>query len=216
MGRIKKYKGLDVILKAAARLKAEFPDLELEVAGSGDDVPRLKELAAGLGMESWIRFLGFVSEARKVELYGAARVVVNSSLKEGWGLTSIEANACGTPVVATDVPGLCDSVRDGETGFLVPFGDVDAFAGALRRILADDAAAEAMREKSLAWARAHTWDKAYEVTRDALLVRLERSRLERRAPMTDPAEAEDPQGTEKDLVLAAPGRGRGRALVGLP
>lgn len=169
VGRIKKYKGLDVILKAAAKLKAEFPDLELEVAGSGDDVPRLKDLAASLGMESWIRFLGFVTEARKVELYGAARVVVNSSLKEGWGLTSIEANACGTPVVATDVPGLCDSVRNGETGFLVPFGDVDAFAGALRRILGDAPAAEAMREKSLAWARAHTWDKAYEVTRDALL-----------------------------------------------
>jgi glycosyltransferase involved in cell wall biosynthesis len=169
VGRIKKYKGLDVILKAAARLKAEFPDLEIEVAGSGDDVPRLKEIAAGLGMESWIRFLGFVSEARKVELYGAARVVVNSSLKEGWGLTSIEANACGTPVVATDVPGLCDSVRDGETGFLVPFGDVNAFANALRRILADSSAADAMREKSLAWARAHTWDKAYEVTRGALL-----------------------------------------------
>jgi glycosyltransferase involved in cell wall biosynthesis len=72
-------------------------------------------------------------------------------------------------VVATDVPGLCDSVRDGETGFLVPFGDVEGFASALRRILADPAVAASMREKSLAWARAHTWEKAYEVTRDALL-----------------------------------------------
>ncbi|HKP95642.1 MAG TPA: glycosyltransferase family 4 protein [Fibrobacteria bacterium] len=169
VGRIKRYKGLDVILQAAARLKSAYPDLEVQIAGSGDDVPRLKALAAGLGMDAWTRFLGFVSEAEKVELYGAARVVVNSSLKEGWGLTSIEANACGTPVVATDVPGLCDSVRDGETGFLVPFGDVDAFASALGRILADPAAAAAMREKALAWARAHTWEKAYEVTRDALL-----------------------------------------------
>jgi glycosyltransferase involved in cell wall biosynthesis len=169
VGRIKRYKGLDVILRAAAGLKREFPDLELEIAGSGDDVPRLKELAKTLGMESWTRFLGFVTEAKKVEIYGAARVVVNSSLKEGWGLTSIEANACGTPVVATDVPGLCDSVRDGETGFLVPFGDVDAFAAAMRRILGDSPVAEAMREKALAWANGHTWEKAYEVTRDALL-----------------------------------------------
>jgi glycosyltransferase involved in cell wall biosynthesis len=169
VGRIKRYKGLDVILGAAAKLKGEFPDLQLDIAGSGDDVPRLKEMARGLGMESWTHFLGFVTEARKVDLYGAAQVVVNSSLKEGWGLTSIEANACGTPVVATDVPGLCDSVRHGETGFLVPFGDAEAFAAALRRILADPAAAASMRGKSLAWANAHTWEKAYEVTRDALL-----------------------------------------------
>ncbi|MDB5049966.1 MAG: glycosyl transferase group 1 [Fibrobacteres bacterium] len=169
VGRIKRYKGLDVILRAAAKIKAAFPDLEMQIAGSGDDVPRLKELAKSLGMDGWTQFLGFVSEAKKVELYGAAQVVVNSSLKEGWGLTSIEANACGTPVVATDVPGLCDSVRDGETGFLVPFGDVDAFAAALGRILADPAAAGTMREKALAWGGAHTWEKAFEVTRDALL-----------------------------------------------
>lgn len=175
VGRIKRYKGLDVILDAAASLKADFPDLELKIAGSGDDVPRLRERAKGLGMESWTHFLGFVSEARKVELYGEARAVVNSSLKEGWGLTSIEANACGTPVVATDVPGLCDSVRDGETGWLVPFGDAAAFAAALRRILSDPAAAEAMRDRALAWAQGHTWEKAYEVTRDALVAAWEGS-----------------------------------------
>jgi glycosyltransferase involved in cell wall biosynthesis len=169
VGRIKKYKGLDVILKAAAGLKPDMPDLELDIAGSGDDVPRLKELARSLGMESWTRFLGFVTEEKKVELYSGARVVVNSSLKEGWGLTSIEANACGTPVVATDVPGLCDSVRDGETGFLVPFGDVSAFAEALRKILADPEKAAVMRAKGLAWAGGHTWEKAYDVTRQALL-----------------------------------------------
>ncbi len=176
VGRIKKYKGLDVILDAAATLKPAFPDLELKIAGSGDDVPRLKERAKALGMESWTQFLGFVSEARKVELYGEARVALNSSLKEGWGLTSIEANACGTPVVATDVPGLCDSVRNGETGWLVPFGDAPAFANALRRILGDAEAAEAMRERALAWAGGHTWEKAFEVTRDALQAAWEEAR----------------------------------------
>jgi glycosyltransferase involved in cell wall biosynthesis len=168
VGRIKRYKRLDVIFSAAAGLKADFPDLEVQVAGSGDDVPRLKALAESLGMGAWTHFLGFVSEEKKVELYAKARVVVNSSLKEGWGLTSIEANACGTPVVATDVPGLCDSVRHGETGFLVPFGDVGGFAAALRRLL-DGPEAGAMREKALAWAGRHTWEPAYEVTRDALV-----------------------------------------------
>ena len=169
VGRIKKYKGLDVILKAAVEIKKEFPDLELDIAGSGDDVPRLKVLTRTLGMESWTHFLGFITEEKKVDLYSMARVVLNSSLKEGWGLTSIEANACGTPVVATDVPGLCDSVRDGETGFLVPFGDVKAFSDALRKILSNPELARVMREKALAWAGQHTWEKAYEVTREALL-----------------------------------------------
>ena len=177
VGRIKKYKGLDVILKAAASLKPVFPDLEVEIAGSGDDVPRLKELAGSLGMESWTHFLGFVSEDRKVELYSSARVAVNSSLKEGWGLTSIEANACGTPVVATNVPGLCDSVRDGETGFLVPFGDVTAFAEAIRKILGNPETAAAMRAKGLDWASGHTWERAYEVTRDALLAAWSETRI---------------------------------------
>jgi glycosyltransferase involved in cell wall biosynthesis len=177
VGRIKRYKRLDVILEAAARLKPAFPELEVQIAGSGDDVPRLRTLARGRGMEKYVHFLGFVSEERKVELYSSARVVVNTSLKEGWGLTSIEANACGTPVVATDVPGLCDSVRDGETGYLVPFGDVEAFAAALRKILADPAGAEAMRVKALAWARKHTWEPAYEVTRDALVQAWEANRV---------------------------------------
>jgi glycosyltransferase involved in cell wall biosynthesis len=169
VGRIKKYKGLDVILKAAVTLKSVLPELEIDIAGSGDDVPRLKELARTLGMETWTNFLGFITETRKVELYSSAQVVVNSSLKEGWGLTSIEANACGTPVVATDVPGLCDSVRDGETGLLVPFGDVFAFAEALKKILCEPEVAASMRENALAWAGKHTWEKAYEVTREALL-----------------------------------------------
>ncbi len=179
VGRVKKYKGLEVILKAVVQLKAKWPDLELDIVGSGDDVPRLKSLTVSLKMESWTHFLGFVSEERKVELYANARVVVNSSLKEGWGLTSIEANACGTPVVATNVPGLCDSVRDGETGFLVPFGDVTAFAEALGKILGDSSLANSLRANSLVWASKHTWERAYEVTRNALLEVREEHRLGR-------------------------------------
>ncbi len=185
VGRIKKYKGLDVILKAAAQLKSEFPNLQIDIAGSGDDVPRLKELAKSLQMESWTNFLGFVTEDTKIDLYSKAQVVVNSSLKEGWGLTSIEANACGTVVVATDVPGLCDSVREGETGFLVPFGDAKAFAAALKKILSDPAHAEKMRENGLAWAAQHTWEKAFIVTRDALVNAYEEKKLSSRPKAND-------------------------------
>ncbi len=176
VGRIKRYKKLDVILRAVASLRQDIPGLTFWVAGSGDDKVRLQELSRELGLTEMVRFLGFVEEADKVRLYGEAKVVVNSSLKEGWGLTSIEANACGTPVVATDVPGLCDSVRHGETGFLVPFGDIEAFASALRRLLTDAALAESMAEKAKAWAAQHTWEPAYIATRQAILAAHETGR----------------------------------------
>jgi glycosyltransferase involved in cell wall biosynthesis len=169
LGRVKRYKGLDTLLHALALLRPRMPDARLALAGSGDDMPRLRRLASDLGLESQVDFLGFVDEKRKVELYHEAEAVVNSSRKEGWGLTSIEANACGTPVVATDVPGLCDSVRHGETGFLVPFGDAAAFAGALEKLLGDAELWQRLSGHARRWAEAHSWEPAFERTRDALL-----------------------------------------------
>lgn len=168
LGRIKKYKGLDVLLRTVAELVAEHPLVRLEVAGSGDDVPRLEALARTLGIEDRVAFLGRVSEADKIRLYRRASVALNSSLKEGWGLTSIEANGCGTPVVASDVPGLCDSVRDGETGFLVPFGDHAAMARRVGQILSDPDLASRMEARCLDWAARHTWDAVADRTEEVL------------------------------------------------
>ncbi len=173
VGRIKRYKGLDAILRALSRLRKSRPEARLAIAGTGDDTPRLRRIAKELGLESAVDFLGFVDEKRKVELYHEAEAVVNSSRKEGWGLTSIEANACGTPVVATDVPGLCDSVRHGETGFLVPFGDAEAFAAALDRLLGDRDLWQRLSLNARKWAEAHTWEPAYLKTRAALLAAYE-------------------------------------------
>jgi len=175
LGRVKKYKGLEVLLQALDLLRARFPRVRLEVAGSGDDIPRLASIARGLGLADRVRFLGRVSEADKIRLYRRASVALNSSLKEGWGLTSIEANGCGTPVVASDVPGLCDSVRDGETGFLVPFGDAPAMAERVGRILGDAALAERLQRASLDWARSHTWDSVADKTESVLLRALGRA-----------------------------------------
>lgn len=164
LGRVKKYKGLDVLLETLSRLAPRFPSLRLEVAGSGDDVPRLREVARRLGVAERVVFHGRVDEGAKIDLYRRAAVALNSSLKEGWGLTSIEANGCGTPVVASDVPGLCDSVRDGETGFLVPFGDAEAMADRVGRILSDPDLAARLQARSLEWAESHTWDRVAERT----------------------------------------------------
>ncbi|MBF0431638.1 MAG: glycosyltransferase family 4 protein [Fibrobacteria bacterium] len=168
MGRLKKYKGLDVIFHAIARLQERLPDIRLEVAGRGDDKPRLEALASSLGISNQVSFLGFITEAEKVRLYTEAAIVANTSLKEGYGLTIIEANACGTAVVATDVPGLCDSVKDGITGFLVPRNDSKAFADKLCFLLENPDKRREMEKACLEWAGEHNWGNTFDVTQEVL------------------------------------------------
>src|SRR5262249_58321883 len=83
-----------------------------------------------------VQFLGFLAVAEKVRRLQESWVLVQPSPKEGWGLTVVEAGACGTAVVAADSPGLRDSVRRDETGLLVPYGDDAALAGGLAPVVA--------------------------------------------------------------------------------
>src|SRR5204863_6777869 len=85
-------------------------------------------LAASLGIAGGVRFLGFVAEEEKRRRLRRAWALLFPSPKEGWGISNVEAAACGTPALASDSPGLRESVRDGETGFLVTHGDAHALA----------------------------------------------------------------------------------------
>lgn len=169
VGRLMRYKNLQTLLRAFAILRKDVPDARLVIGGDGNYRAALEKLARELGIADGVAFRGFLGEDEKHRLYNEAAVFVNPSLKEGWGLTSIEANACGTPVVAADSPGLRDSVRHGETGLLVPALDAEAFAAALRAVMQDAALAERLRGGALAWAAAHDWDRTAEATRAVLL-----------------------------------------------
>ena len=138
LGRIKRYKGVEYVINALAIARRKHPDLTLDIAGNGDDRPRLERLVGTLGLAGAVRFPGFVNDVTKLALLRQAVANVFPSPKEGWGITVMEAAACGTPSIASDAPGLRDSVRDGHTGLLVPHGDAVALAGAMVR-LADDA-----------------------------------------------------------------------------
>ena len=92
-----------------------------------------------------------------------------ASPKEGWGLTNVEAEACGTPVVASDSPGIRESVRHGETGFLVPHGDVPALAAAMDRLAGSPALVEEMGGRARAFAETFTWDRCARETEAHLL-----------------------------------------------
>jgi glycosyltransferase involved in cell wall biosynthesis len=160
IGRLARYKQVDVLLRAAAKLARRVPDLSLDIIGKGADRERLEAVARELGILDRTRFHGFVDDETRDRLLAQARVCVCPSTKEGWGLTVIESNALATPVVATDAPGLRDSVDEGRTGFLVPDGDADAFAERIGRLLDDDALWRRTAEAALAWSRSFDWDVA--------------------------------------------------------
>jgi glycosyltransferase involved in cell wall biosynthesis len=158
VGRIKRYKKIDCLLEAMKMVLARKPGARLRIAGTGDYLPNLVALSARLGVQSSVEFMGFVSEDEKIAMLQSARVVVNPSSKEGWGVTVIEANACGAPVIASDVPGLRDAVVDGRTGFLVPFGDSRALARRILEVLEDDSLRKRLSEAAVVHARGFNWD----------------------------------------------------------
>jgi glycosyltransferase involved in cell wall biosynthesis len=160
MGRLEPYKRVDILLRAMARLADRFPTAELLVIGQGSARLGLEKLADELELGDRTRFTGFVSDEERDSLLAECRVCVCASEKEGWGLTVIEANQLGTPVVASDVPGLRDSVRDGQTGLLAPYGDVDAFADRIGRLLEDNALSLEMSREALRWSQHFDWDVA--------------------------------------------------------
>ncbi len=162
VGRIKRYKRVDILLKAMKIVKESVPGVRLRVAGSGDHLDALKDLAGRLGLADRVDFMGFVTEQQKIDMLRQVHVVANPSSKEGWGVTVIEANACGTPVVASNVPGLRDAILDGETGLLVPYGDVEALGRKLVEVLENDALRESLRENALEWAGSFSWERAAE------------------------------------------------------
>ena len=158
LGRLKKYKGVDLVIRAFAELR--HPTATLEIAGSGDHREALERLAQSLDLGSRVRFLGRISEEGKLALLRRAWGLVFASPKEGWGITNLEAAACGTPVVASNSPGLRESVKDGETGFLVPHGDVRRMAEAMGQLASSASLVAALGARGRAFAESFTWDRS--------------------------------------------------------
>lgn len=160
VGRLKQYKRLGDFILTAKAIHAMAPKSRFVIAGEGDDGRRLRQMTRDMGMEKIITFKGRVSEAKKIRLYQQAWVVMNPSSMEGWSITTIEANACGTPVIAADVPGLRDSIRPRQTGVLVTLGDINAYTQELFRLLTNSTVREEMSKNARKWAVQFTWSKS--------------------------------------------------------
>jgi len=156
-GRLSAQKSLDVALEALAQLDG----VTLAIAGEGDERPALEARARELGVDDRVRFLGPQPRERVLELFRAADAAILSSSWENFPHVVVEALAVGTPVIATDVGGVAEVVRDGENGLLVPAGDSRAFAAAIRRYFADEELQARLRDAAPGSVRAYDRDTIF-------------------------------------------------------
>jgi D-inositol-3-phosphate glycosyltransferase len=164
VGRIQRLKGLEVLVRAFARL-ADLDARLLVVGGQpgtspeSREISRLQHLVTRLGIADRTDFVGAVAHEQLPLYYSAADVTVMPSSYESFGLVAVESLACGTPVVATRVGGLTSIVHDGETGLLVPWRDAEMFAESLRRVLEDTALRQRLARNARASVLGYGWDR---------------------------------------------------------
>jgi glycosyltransferase involved in cell wall biosynthesis len=156
-GRLKRAKRPDHAIKAFKIIKDKLADAEFWIIGDGPFKRDLKKMAV-----EGVKFFGKLSNEERRALVERCWVLVHPSVREGWPLNIIEANALGTPCVGYDVPGLRDSVKNGETGLLTKNGDVKMLSKTLFDILSDDALRSNLSQNSLEYSRNFSWDKTAE------------------------------------------------------
>ncbi len=162
-GRLKKYKSVDHLVRAFALIAGKVPEARLEFIGRGDFQPELMKLADKLDIIDKVKFYGYVSEEEKAMLLSKSHIAVNTSIKEGWGITNIEANACGTPVISANVPGLRDSVKEGLSGLLYEYGNIGQLSELILRLITGRQELMRLSEGAVQWAKTFSWDNSAEL-----------------------------------------------------
>jgi glycosyltransferase involved in cell wall biosynthesis len=156
-GRLVPGKGHEDVMRAAARLRAAFPDVHYVIAGEGPLGGRLMTLRAGLGLDDRVHFVGRVEHGRLLQLMSGAALLALPSAPEGFGLVHLEAMTQGTPVIGCLGQGPADYIQPGVSGYLVPPGDLDALTTVLASVLADPVAAAVVGEAGRTVAEGFTW-----------------------------------------------------------
>jgi D-inositol-3-phosphate glycosyltransferase len=168
VGRIEPLKGIDHLLEAIARVVDRLPELRnglcVPIIGGepnrideDDEMVRLQELRERLGIRDVVTFLGSKNQDTLQYYYSAAEMVVMPSDYESFGMVALEAMACGTPVVASDVGGLAFLVKDGQTGHRVPAGDKEALADRIAQLLTDELSRRRIGQRAACWAESYAW-----------------------------------------------------------
>jgi len=168
VGRIEPLKGVDTLLRAMALLAHECPswagNICVAIIGGdpntteNEELERLKAIRAELGITDLVTFLGARDQDKLHHYYSAAEMVIMPSHYESFGMVALEAMACGTPVIASDVGGLGYLVRDGETGLHVPNGNPAALASAIARLVEDHELRQRMGRRAHLYAQQYSWE----------------------------------------------------------
>jgi glycosyltransferase involved in cell wall biosynthesis len=162
LGRLKKYKRLPKLISLITEARKKVPDAELLIVGVGDAIGEAEEEIRRLGADEFVHMLGYVSDDEKARLYRQAWVTATASMVEGWGLTVIEANACGTPSLAFNVPGLNESIVHGSTGMLA--SDDNEFVRYLVDVLQNQDLRGELSQECQTWSHTFSWDETAEKT----------------------------------------------------
>ena len=157
VGRLVPFKRFDDLIRHLVEVKTTIPNLRASIIGEGYERANLEKLRDELGASSWLELPGRLSDDEQLDAYRSAWVVASTSGKEGWGMTLTEAAACGTPGIATDIPGHRDAIQDGQSGILV--GLNESFADRLSEVLLNDQLRASLSEGALAYAQTLTWDR---------------------------------------------------------
>ena len=168
LSRVHRYKGIWTALESFEIFSKSHPEVKLFIVGDG---PLLKKLPAWLkthGLEGKVELTGFVSASRKYELLSSSLALLQTSYKEGWGLTVMEAAQLCKTTIASDVPGLRDSVRDGETGILFPSGNAAACASAMEKVYGDAELRASLGRNAKRYAESFSWEKSARETLELL------------------------------------------------
>jgi len=156
-GRLKKAKRPDHAIKAFKLVKKEIPEAELWIIGDGYFKKNLEKM-----INDGVKFYGGLPNTERRKILKKAWVLVNPSVREGFGLNIIEANALGVPCVVYNVPGLRDAVVDGETGVIVKSGGIESLAKEIIKVLMNEELRLKLSKSALAYSRKFSWDKASE------------------------------------------------------
>jgi D-inositol-3-phosphate glycosyltransferase len=170
VGRIEPLKGIDNLLRAIALVVEERPDLrqglvvpivggDLDRICEDDEMMRLQELREELGIGDVVTFMGAKDQDTLQYYYAAAEMVVMPSDYESFGMVALEAMACGTPVIASDVGGLAFLVRHGRTGYRVPARDPGALATRIMQLLTDEGLRRRIGQRAACWAESYAWPR---------------------------------------------------------
>ncbi len=174
--RIAERKGVDICLRAFERLRRHMDDLWLIIIGEGPGLAAMQHLALELGVSDRSVFLGFLPEAGRY--YECFDLAVTASEHEGQSISVIEAIACGTPVIASDIRGHRDMVLGGRTGLLCPVGDAEAFAAAVEELLESESRRAVMAVKARAHFEQHfTMERFREEVRSFYIDALSQKRI---------------------------------------